>query len=114
VTFGEETEDVLTEVFGGLGIGLATSFRIVDPEVSTPNTGHWEATRRYWSSRSANCSVGALPLRGTSHPPRPAGMRPAGGGNVGETVTAAMAVQPFHSTVMGFGWRFRLVPGRWM
>jgi hypothetical protein len=29
-------------VFGGLGIGLARSFRIVDPEVSNPNTGHWE------------------------------------------------------------------------
>ena len=42
MTFGEETEDVLTEVFGGLGIGLATSFRIVDPEVSNPNTGHRE------------------------------------------------------------------------
>jgi hypothetical protein len=42
VTFGEETEDVLTDVFGGLGVGLARSFRIVDPEVSNPNTGHWE------------------------------------------------------------------------
>jgi len=42
VMFGEETEDVLTEVFGGLSVGLARSFRIVDPEVSNPNTGHWE------------------------------------------------------------------------
>jgi hypothetical protein len=42
VTFGEETEDVLTEVFGGLGVGLARSFRIVDPEVRNPNTEHWE------------------------------------------------------------------------
>jgi len=42
VTFGEETEDVLTEVFGGLAVALARSFRIVDPEVANPNTGHWE------------------------------------------------------------------------
>ena len=42
VTFGEETEDVLTEVFSGLSVGLARSFRIVDPEVRNPNTGHWE------------------------------------------------------------------------
>ncbi len=42
VTFGEETEDVLTEVFGGLGIALARSFRIVDPEVGSPNTAQWE------------------------------------------------------------------------
>jgi hypothetical protein len=41
VTFTEETEDVLTEVFGGLGIGLARSF---DPEVSNPNTGHRECS----------------------------------------------------------------------
>jgi hypothetical protein len=39
VTFGE---DALTELFGGLCIGLARSFRIVDPEVSNPETGHWD------------------------------------------------------------------------
>jgi hypothetical protein len=42
VTFGEETEDFLTEVFGGLSVALARSFRIVDPDVSNPNTAHWE------------------------------------------------------------------------
>jgi hypothetical protein len=29
-------------VFGGLGVALARSFRIVDPEVGNPNTEHWE------------------------------------------------------------------------
>jgi hypothetical protein len=42
VTFGEETEDVLIEVFGGISVALARSFRVVDPEVGSPNTGHWE------------------------------------------------------------------------
>lgn len=44
VTFGEETEDVLVEVFGGLSVALARSFRIVDPEVRNPATGHWDRT----------------------------------------------------------------------
>jgi Domain of unknown function (DUF1931) len=42
VTFGEETEEVLGEVFGGLSIALARSFRILDPEVRNPSTEHWE------------------------------------------------------------------------
>jgi hypothetical protein len=41
VTFGEETEAVLTEVFGGIGVALARSFRIVDPDVRNPTTQHW-------------------------------------------------------------------------
>src|SRR3954470_4197880 len=42
VTFGEETEDVLVEVFGGISIALARSFRIVDPQVRNPSTEHWD------------------------------------------------------------------------
>jgi hypothetical protein len=42
VTFGEATEDVLGEGFGGLSIALARSFRILDPEVRNPSTEHWE------------------------------------------------------------------------
>jgi hypothetical protein len=41
VTFGEETEAVLTEVFGGISVALARSFRIVDPDVRNPTTQHW-------------------------------------------------------------------------
>jgi hypothetical protein len=44
VTFGEETEDVLVEVFGGMSLALARSFRIVDPEVRNPSTDHWDRT----------------------------------------------------------------------
>jgi hypothetical protein len=42
VTFGEETEDVLTEVFGGISVALARSFRIIDPEVQNPTSQHWD------------------------------------------------------------------------
>jgi hypothetical protein len=42
VTFGEETEDVLTEVFGGLSVALARSFRFLDPELANPSTQHWD------------------------------------------------------------------------
>ena len=42
VTFSEETEDMLPEVFGGISIALARSFRIVDPDVTNPSTEHWE------------------------------------------------------------------------
>ena len=42
VTFGEETEGVLTEVFGGISVALARSFRIIDPEVRNPSTRDWD------------------------------------------------------------------------
>jgi hypothetical protein len=42
VTFGEETEDVLGEVFGGIGVALARSFRIVDPSLTNPSSEHWD------------------------------------------------------------------------
>jgi hypothetical protein len=42
VTFGEETEDVLTDVFGALSVALARTFRIVDSEVRNPSTRHWD------------------------------------------------------------------------
>jgi hypothetical protein len=42
VTFGEETEAVLTEVFGGLSVALARSFRIMDAEVRNPSSRHWD------------------------------------------------------------------------
>jgi hypothetical protein len=42
VTFSEETEDMLPELFGGISVALARSFRIVDPDVTNPSTEHWE------------------------------------------------------------------------
>jgi uncharacterized protein DUF1931 len=42
VTFGEEAEDVLAEVFGGISIALARSFRIIDPRLTNPSSEHWD------------------------------------------------------------------------
>ena len=42
ITFGEETEDVLAEVFGGISVALARTFRIIDESVRNPNTAHWD------------------------------------------------------------------------
>jgi hypothetical protein len=42
VTFSEETEKMLPELFGGLGIAVARAFRIVDPDVVNPATEHWD------------------------------------------------------------------------
>jgi hypothetical protein len=32
----------LPEVFGGLSVALARSFRVIDPTVSNPSTRHWD------------------------------------------------------------------------
>lgn len=42
VTFSEEAEATLPELFGGLGIAIARAFRTVDPEVVNPSTDHWD------------------------------------------------------------------------
>jgi hypothetical protein len=42
VTFDEETEQLLPELFGGLSVALARSFRVVDPKLSNPATEHWD------------------------------------------------------------------------
>lgn len=41
VTFAEDTELLLPELFGGLTIALAHLFRVVDPTVSNPSPEHW-------------------------------------------------------------------------
>ena len=42
VTFGDETEEVIVDVFGGLGVALARSFRLLDEHVTNPRTEHWD------------------------------------------------------------------------
>ena len=41
VAFAEDAERLLPELFGGLSIALARSFRVVDATVSNPSTEHW-------------------------------------------------------------------------
>ena len=42
VTFAEDTEDVLVEVFGGISVALARSFRLFDERVKNPTAVHWD------------------------------------------------------------------------
>jgi hypothetical protein len=42
MTLGEETEARLPAVIGGLSIGLARTFRVIDPRLKNPQTKHWE------------------------------------------------------------------------
>jgi hypothetical protein len=42
VTFSEDTERLLVELFGGLSIALARSFRVIDPTLENPSTQHWD------------------------------------------------------------------------
>jgi len=42
VTFAEETEQLLPELFGGLSIALARSFRVIDPKLTNPASEQWE------------------------------------------------------------------------
>lgn len=42
VTFDEETEQLLPELFGGLSVALARSFRVIDPKLTNPATEHWQ------------------------------------------------------------------------
>jgi hypothetical protein len=42
ITFSEETEAMLPEVFGGMSIALARSFRLLEPDLVNPMTQHWD------------------------------------------------------------------------
>src|ERR1700760_2306180 len=42
VTFSEDTERMLPELFGGLSIALARTFRLIDPKAGNPSTQDWE------------------------------------------------------------------------
>ena len=39
---GEETEQRLPELIGGMSLALAHTFKIIDPDVVNPRTEHWE------------------------------------------------------------------------
>ena len=38
----EETDAKLPEIAGGLSVGLARTFKIIEPELKNPRTEHWE------------------------------------------------------------------------
>ncbi|MHA0287622.1 DUF1931 family protein [Mycobacterium sp. C3-094] len=41
VTFAEDAEQLLPEVFGGLAVALARTLRMVDATVANPSSEHW-------------------------------------------------------------------------
>jgi hypothetical protein len=45
LTYSDETSERLPQVAGGLGVALARSFPILDPEVKNPQTKHWDQAR---------------------------------------------------------------------
>jgi hypothetical protein len=42
VVIGDETQDRLPWVAGGLSVALARSFKIIDPNLKNPSSEHWE------------------------------------------------------------------------
>jgi hypothetical protein len=46
VTVSEQTEARLPGVVGGLGVGLARTFKIVDPDAGNPSSQDWERAFR--------------------------------------------------------------------
>lgn len=42
ITFGDETEQLLPELFGGLSVALARSFGAVDATITKPSTDDWD------------------------------------------------------------------------
>jgi hypothetical protein len=42
VTFAEDTDQLLPELFGGLSVALARSFVVLDATISNPSTEHWD------------------------------------------------------------------------
>jgi hypothetical protein len=46
VALGEETQERIPAVAGGLAVALARSFKIIDPKVVNPSSEHWERAFR--------------------------------------------------------------------
>ena len=42
LAYGEDTEDQLPAVVGGLSVALARAFKIIDPDLKNPATTHWQ------------------------------------------------------------------------
>lgn len=42
----DETEAGLPQIAGGLTVALARAFKVIDPKLKNPRTGHWERVAR--------------------------------------------------------------------
>jgi hypothetical protein len=45
-TYSDETRDKLPQIAGGLGVALARTFPILDPDVKNPQSEHWDRATR--------------------------------------------------------------------
>jgi hypothetical protein len=46
LAYSEETEARLPGIVGGLSLGLAHTFTVIDAKLKNPQTGHWERAFR--------------------------------------------------------------------
>jgi hypothetical protein len=42
IAYGEDVEDRLPEIVGGLSVALARAFKIIDPNLKNPSGEHWQ------------------------------------------------------------------------
>ena len=49
LSLGEDTEARLPAIVGGLSVGLARTFRIIEPQLKNPRTEHWERVFRVFN-----------------------------------------------------------------
>jgi hypothetical protein len=42
LAYSDETEAELPRIFGGVSVGLARTFKIIEPDLKNPQTRHWE------------------------------------------------------------------------
>jgi hypothetical protein len=49
LAYSDETEAELPRIFGGLSVGLARTFKILDPDLKNPQTRHWDQVMRIFN-----------------------------------------------------------------
>jgi uncharacterized protein DUF1931 len=49
LTYSYDTEERLPGVVGGLSVALARTFTIIDPDLTNPQTRHWERVFRIFN-----------------------------------------------------------------
>jgi hypothetical protein len=46
LAYSDDTQRMLPKISGGIGVALARSFKILDPQVKNPQSEHWERASR--------------------------------------------------------------------
>ena len=48
LAIGEDVEEMLPDLAGGMVISLAKVFKVIDPDMKNPQTEHWEKVKRIY------------------------------------------------------------------